>query len=538
MRLAAALLVACGATSPCRAAAPRALGAARADSIEGLPIRSVGVRTRTIFDPLPGGAFRPLYRLANSLHFKTRENVVRNQLLFAPGDPWSDARARETERALRALRFVEPNEINARRAGDSVDVVVETRDAWSTTPELALRGGGGQVLVSVVLTEWNLLGMGKEVDASYDEEPTRIVRSAGYSDPNLFGSRFQASVSAGTQSDGAFRAANLRLPFYAEDTRHAGALGTERSTSVAHLYQDGVDVANFDRRIETVGAAVAHGARTRLGILREEASFFLLNRRFGPSRVAPEAVATFRGGEENFRERRLAGEARLWRPRYVVKRGVDHIDGTEDLDLGSSVRIVGGWSPRALGATQDAGYAAANLSWGVTPDANSFGWIRGAFSTLLAHGPRETATSVGAFWADQRLPRQTVVVSAEDFGESRGPRDLQAILGGLGGLRGYPVEALAGEHALRLNVEDRVIVGRDILQVVSIGFAGFFDAGRTWGAGTSRSRWLEDIGAGLRLSLPRSSHKRVLRFDVAWPLAPTNDGRGGPVLSFGSDQAF
>jgi len=38
--------------------------------------------------------------------------------------------------------------------------------------------------------------------------------------------------------------------------------------------------------------------------------------------------------------------------------------------------------------------------------------------------------------------------------------------------------------------------------------------------------------------MPHSSHERVARLDVAWPLRPGTDGRTEPVFSIGSSQAF
>ena len=55
------------------------------------------------------------YRLANLLHIRTRDRTIRQQLLFAPGEPWREQRGEETARALRTLDYLEPRRLEARR---------------------------------------------------------------------------------------------------------------------------------------------------------------------------------------------------------------------------------------------------------------------------------------------------------------------------------------------------------------------------------------------------------------------------------------
>ena len=79
----------------------------RADSLEGRPIRRLEIDAHNIYQPLPRGYLRPLYRLANTLHVRTRGRTIRDAVLLRSGDPWSETRARESERALRALGILE-----------------------------------------------------------------------------------------------------------------------------------------------------------------------------------------------------------------------------------------------------------------------------------------------------------------------------------------------------------------------------------------------------------------------------------------------
>ena len=84
----------------------------------------------------------------------------------------------------------------------------------------------------------------------------------------------------------------------------------------------------------------------------------------------------------------------------------------------------------------------------------------------------------------------------------------------------------------------RGVARRNVLQLVSLGGAVFWDTARAWGPGSGDEGWHHDAGFGLRLSLPHSSLNAVARFDVSWPIVPDIDGRHGPAFSFGSGQAF
>ena len=111
-----------------------------ADSLLGRRVERVRVVTRTIYDPLPAGRFRALYRLANKLHIPTRAGTIRQELLLGPGEPWDPARADESARKLRALQFIDTVSVRARPESSGVAVDVMTRDAWSSGVDFGFQG--------------------------------------------------------------------------------------------------------------------------------------------------------------------------------------------------------------------------------------------------------------------------------------------------------------------------------------------------------------------------------------------------------------
>ena len=87
---------------------------------------------------------KKVFRLADRLHIKTRASVVRSQLLFKPGDPYSARLVQESERMLRANSYFYDAWIRPVRYQDGkVDLKVTTRDVWTLNPGFNYSRSGG-----------------------------------------------------------------------------------------------------------------------------------------------------------------------------------------------------------------------------------------------------------------------------------------------------------------------------------------------------------------------------------------------------------
>ena len=507
-------------------------------SVEGLPIARVEVVARNIYDPVPSGRLNGLYRLANTLHARTRDGTLRQYVLLRPGEPYREEDARETERILRRLEILRPQRLSAHREGDSVVVRVETRDTWSTSPEFNIENSTGEIFGSIGLVEKNLLGFGKRLGFSYREDPTGVSRSVSFGDPSVMGTRIRLELRAANGSEGANQSVSAGVPYFAQNATYSYGGSWGRSTSIARLWQDNEQVAEFDRRVERGEFWFGRGHKVDSRVVRVTGSFTTLDRRFGPSRVQPGAPEEFEGGEENLHLRRVALEVRVWQPHFVVKHWIEGMGDVEDFDLGQSIAIMGGYAPVFFGSTDDEGYLKARLEVAAQPHRSLFGWAGLEAESRIQDEPIETILRADGRAYLQQGPFQTSVIAAHAVAGLQVVRDFQVIIGGLNGLRAYPVNALAGQQAWRFNAEHRRMLARNWLQLVSFGAAGFYDLARTWGPGSASDEWHHDAGLGLRIALPRAGLDDVARIDVAWPISPSIDGRRDPVFSFGSRQAF
>jgi len=533
--LAAAVLVLAASSASARAgSAP----AADSTSLDGRIVRRVTIEPHSIFDPLPQRA-KTLFALADRVHVVTRERTLRSALVFRPGAPWSEAQREESERHLRALSFVVPDRIEATPVGaDSVDVRVVTHDNWTTSPEFSLESGGGQRYGSASLVERNFLGLGTGLSLAYRDDVTGFSRVARIEDGGMFGSHWQGRVTYGSHSDGDTRGALLSLPFWAEGAPRSATAGWSQDRYDAELFAVGQSAATFPVRYESADLAWGAGRRGSDGaILRGLGSFEQRDHDFGPSALQPGAPAAFSGPQERLRVHRLAGEVQWWHPRYIVVRAVDQMDRDEDVDLGPSASFKAGYAPRVLGSTADEGYGRARFALGHDAGRLGFGWVRGGVQSRFRPDVREGVADVSARWVQQPRHDVAAVAAVSGIAGRNTSRDFQLTLGGIDGLRAYPVRELTGTEAWLGNAELRWVARHNVLQLVSVGGAAFWDSGRTWGPG-AETQWHHDAGFGLRLSLPHSALNAIARFDVAWPVLTPGEERRGPAFSFGSGQEF
>src|SRR5690606_18247949 len=100
----------------------------------------------------------------------------------------------------------------------------------------------------------------------------------------------------------------------------------------------------------------------------------------------------------------------------------------------------------------------------------------------------------------------------------------QILLGGDNGLRGYPLRYQAGKHRAVLTLEQRFFTDWYPWRLFRLGYAAFLDVGRVWGEvrrAPPPPGALAKIGAGLRVTPPRSRSRQVAHSGLAAP--PTSE---------------
>jgi hypothetical protein len=478
-----------------------------------------------IFDEDDPREDKPLYRLANKLHIKTRESTVQAQLLFRSGDPYSARVLAETERALRRLDYLHDAFIRPiAYDGKQVDILVKTRDVWTLNPGISFEHKGGESSGSVEIEEENLLGYGKNIQVSLSEDVERRALLFEWQDPNVWQSRWQSQLSYSINDDGRLRFIDLERPFYALDTHWSAGTTLFDFTRVDPRYDLGeiVDEFRHDESFAELrggwSAGLKDGWTTRwlAGMRYDENDFAIEPGRIPPAELPPDRKLVYP----------WAGVAWL-EDDYVTTRNLDKIGRVEDVHFGTAATLQLGWATPDLGSDRDALIVETAIRAAHAFDERRWLFLEGGLSGRLESGEIADGLLSGVarlYWRQNRS--QVFFAKAEGVtSQALDPED-QILLGGDNGLRGYPLRYQTGTSRALVTLEQRFYTDWFPFRLFYVGGAVFFDAGRTWGRGPIGSEslgWLKDIGMGIRLGNARGAFGSVLHFDVAFPLDRTAD---------------
>ncbi|HEX7080662.1 MAG TPA: BamA/TamA family outer membrane protein [Gammaproteobacteria bacterium] len=488
----------------------------------GARIGKIEIAVDNVFDTSNPDESKRLYRWANRVHVKTREDVIEDVLLFAPGDRFDPRLLEESARLLRSRDFLveataTPSAYHAE--SNTVDILVNVRDGWSLSPELELGRNGGENEVGLGVEESNLLGTGKGLTVSYTSDVDRDEAYFGYTDPNVRGSRARLDVVLANLSDGERFSIAAGRPFFALDTRWSVSGAVVDDERVETIYDLGEEIDEFRhrRRGFSVEGGWSRGLEGRRA-LRWLAGFTYAHDEFAPTPEAPDTLLLppdrklvypwvgFQLIEDDFR----------------VMTELNDIGRTEDVPLGLNLTASVGFSSESLGADRDATLlnVGVHKGWEVGPGRLLL--VDASGSTRREDGEyRNTVISAGGRYYHRNLGGHLFLASLYATATNRLDPELQVLLGGDNGLRGYPLRYQAGEQSAALTLEQRFFTDWYPLRLFRVGYAVFFDAGRVWGEdprATPSLGDLYDFGVGLRLTSPRSSSRQVVHIDLAFPI--------------------
>lgn len=491
-------------------------------------VRSVAIVRHDIFDPRAGRLSWP-YRLVNRLHARTREEVIRREVLVAPGE-CADAEAlAQTERNLRATGFLRDARVEtvpAAGGAGAVDVRVSTFDTWTTVPHLRIAQVGNRRLWTVGIGERNLFGRGQRVEIVRRSDIDRDETLFSFRDPRVAGSRVQAAVSLADLSDGHRGEVRVERPFFALTTNwsfSAGALGFDQ---LDPLYEDGervADLAHRGRALDLEGGHAVH--RTADGALRLHAAY-----RYHRDRVAAD-LRRFGIAE--------AGLSFV-QHRYLRLTHINRFERAEDFNLGHQLSSAVGLSLPAFGGGDGSVlFVSIGERKGIALGRERFLIAEAGWSGRRQAGTWRNAIADTRLSTAVRLPRRSLLLTQVRYrhGSNLDP-ETQLALGAQNGLRGYAVNQWTGTRSLLLATEARLFVADEVKQLLSFAVAAFAESGYAWPAGAPAAlRDLRsDAGVGLMVGRNRLA-SRPLRVDVAYAFNPP-PGRSRWQVSAGLQFSF
>ena len=563
MRSTVAVLLALGLAPAAYAQSP-AQEEGAAEECPGL-VSHVFVDNHSIFDtsdPDLDPRLRWAYRVANSLHVRTRPVVIRRELLLAVGDCYDAELVEESERMLRALGFLaEVDVFGVRQDDGTYHVIVDTQDEWSTKAAVGFDLNDGLGVEALRVEESNLLGTGQYADFYYSDRYVASAYGAAYGTPQMIGTRWDLELGGGISHAGTFFDQALTFPFVGELGRWASrqsfrrrdryfdmiaaevpeALGTTNPSEIHLLVPEREKsmelsiVRRFGQRgsLTLLGGALSFQEVTYPG--GPDASILVLGEELSDSAEANDAlldpVWSRLETVENIRAFALFGHRSVY---WIERSRLDALRATQDVRLGAEVGLALG---RSLPRLETADDLFSTLTFFAGSTLTQYGLAtlelrvdaRRDFDAPVGESEWEdviASARVLSYWRTERLDRHTLVVHGSAAGGWHNRTPFQLTLGGEQGLRGYDPRRFPGGRMIVGGVEDRIFLGWPWPDLFDLGISVFADVGYM-GAGHLPYPYGEESGVrasgglGLRSNFPAGG-RTTYRLDFALPI----DGRG------------
>lgn len=496
-----------------------------------LVVGEIKIIRKNVFDPEVEEENKKLFLWVNKFHIRTRDRVIRQELLFKEGKAYDDKLLQETERNLRNLNFLGKVEIETIRNRERMDVLVKTQDQWSTTVNFSAQAVGEYYSVEAYLEEHNLLGWGKSLIVGYLKNSERDYRQLTYWDGNILGTHLLLQTDLYDLSDGHLYNFLFSRPFYSLETKSAFAVQYQDEKSKVDYFQEGSELFSYQKKNKQLYLELGRsfGSEKKTVIY-----WFYLSQNLRNSFYGSSDSLKFAALLPSDRKLQQSGfSIKLWHPEFEKLSYLDNFGRIEDVDLGW--RFQGTWGldvyhpfdkrrtdmgsfqfllPYRLGKRQFLFFA--HLTKG---ELENYRWER-----VLSQ------TEARIYWTTPYW--QTLVMRALSVSSWRQENGYQLLLGGTNGLRGFERSRFSGKNEVIMNFEDRIFSPWRIL-TVALGGILFCDAGYIGENISVRQKLHTDIGSGLLLGFTKSYNWRIFHLDLAKSL-DTNDW----IVSFGSNLYF
>ncbi|WP_225409186.1 BamA/TamA family outer membrane protein [Stigmatella hybrida] len=468
----------------------------------------------------------PYPNFLNLFHARTRETVIRREVLLEPGQPYSAALVQETMRNLRKLGIfavVRGVAVQGESPG-GVALLIITKDLWSLRLNQTFEVVGSFVsYLKLQGTEANFLGLNQRLAADFILRPDTFSFGQSYINRRVGGSRWYFGESAalilGRESgkpEGSRGSVAIQRPLYSLSTPWGLSTSASWNVATTRVYR-GTEVWQLDY---PGGAPVPYIYKTRevsadTQYTRSYGGLHKVNVSGGVAAYhrdyrAPEEAPLDEGQRAWLRDTLLprsedAAYALLslsaFQARYQVMRDVDSYALSEDYQLGHSVFASVRYAPPVFSS------AAHYAELGV---AARYRWLWGdALTTVAAAAAIRRALGDGGGWTNRRWATEVQQVSPRVLGGrfvARGVLDVNiddlfdrvVLLGGGNGLRGASPDAYSGKRMLLVNLEYRTVPV--VFQTLHLGGVLFYDAGSAF---DRRPKVVHSVGLGVRFLFPQ-----------------------------------
>jgi hypothetical protein len=513
---------------------------------QGKRIEEVLVAAEEVFS-----ATDPWPNFLNIFHFRTREHVIRREVLLEVGESWDPTRVAETERNMRRLFiFAVVKVVPVKGRAGGIGLLVVTKDRWSlrTNSDFNLVGSLLQLL-QVQATEQNFLGLNQQVVVDFLLRLDTLRISEQFIERRLFGTFLKLDETVGIilnrqtgkpegslasvlfgkplvslDQEWGFRAEGgwtirTRRTFCGAQLCEAEGLNTRVpfAYDLSSVYGEASVIRSFGREWKSDLTAGVGGYGRRYvapsSMMLTPDQLVLLEQK-----VLPRSEdATY-----------LLGYFRLYKADFRVLKNIDSFELSEDYQIGPLIQAGARWAVPTFTTTHFVELGAAvRYRWLAAQNVLTAS-IAGAVR-LVPGGPAVNRHVAGEllnvsppFEGGRLVTRVLFDVIKDDLNRRL------ILLGGGNGLRGAPAESQSGQNLFLANIEYRTRPFE--LQTMYVGFVLFYDAGSAFDVTVNVTH---TIGVGMRILLPQFNQETI-RLDFGFVIgAPGQIGIDRLSASFG-----
>jgi hypothetical protein len=464
-----------------------------------------------------------------------RQALIRAYLRLKEGRPCVELERSESERLLRAQRFIAAAAVVAVPEPDG-----RVRILVAVVEELPWVVGGrlkGARVASARLGTLNFGGRGLTIIGAMERRQAyRTGVGAVVAQHGMLGRPAVATLEVDRRPLGGLLHVGLTEPFQTDGQRRAGHGDFRQETMYGTLVRAGADDAAA--RIRRTSFDV--GWVQRIGTYREGRLIGLAGAMFmgtdvrsadqavvvSDSGIVPLADSELVGRFPDYGVGRLMAMGGVRALRFVTVRGYDALRAEQDVGVGVQATLLVGPSlwhsgPRDVLLIGDL-YAGSGKP-------TSFFAARTRVESRRASGAggwQGTVASMRLSWHRLGTDSRTRIMSLSAGSVHRLPFPAQLTLRDLdGGLAAFSGSRAAGGQRLVFRAEERWLLGWRPRRA-DVAIAAFTDAGRLWAGDVpygNASPVRASVGFGL-LASGVSGGKRLLRLDIAFPINPEPGG--------------
>ncbi len=522
----------------------------RDPSPEGKVIEEILIASEEVVsasDPFPD--------LVNVFHRKTREGVIRQELLFHQGQPYQPEAVKESERNLRRMFILAvARVVPAKGREGGVALVVVTKDRWSLRLNSDFNFVGDILqLLQLRPSEYNFLGLNHRVALDFLWKLDTLTIGQIYEVPRLFNGWLTVSERVAAvfnrqtwQAEGGLFELVTGHPLRSLDQQWGFSISgfgqvrprrVFRGSSVWELPYPSEEAPTSTVPFIYNGSFFSGGGLVTRSFGREKKTNLSLGAAgySGRYEAPPEAPLDQEQRDwlkANYLPRSesatyLTAQVRAYEARYQVMQGLETFELSEDHQLGYAALAIARWAEPVIPGTE------RFLELGAIARYTLL--LGDDLATLSVGGSGRSVP--GGPWVNRRFVLHLLNYFPSIAGGRlvfRGLFEAQAadldhrkfLLGGGNGLRGAPAEGLDGENRLLFNLEYRT---RPLeVRTLFWGLVFFYDAGSAYDLNPQLTH---TFGLGLRCLVPQWNQETI-RIDFGLVLGDPRPGLGSFSGSF------